>query len=298
VNTDEPRPRPRYRKKRGYTGHNRMGVWKLAYADFVTAMMAFFMVMWLLTQADLKLRSQIAMYFRSPGVLPGGAAINEEMNAARSRGPKIVSNDIVVVQGEGEERMLTGRAKEIEREVKQAAAEQPEMAKIVEQVHVDVTPEGLTIEVIDQAGTLLFDVSSAELKPQVVAVLQTIGPVLAKLPNPIQIGGHTDGRPFPAGSPMTNWQLAFHRADNARRVLEASGLRPGQIERVLSFADTKPLVPENPLADENRRLSILAVRRFPQPEADEGGPVTDELGVPVVPPATPAPAVPKPEPRR
>jgi chemotaxis protein MotB len=275
-----------------------MGVWKLAYADFVTAMMAFFMVMWLLTQADLKLRSQIAMYFRSPGVLPGGAAINEELNAARARGPKVVSNDIVVVQGEGEELMLTGRAKEIEREVKQAAAEQPDMAGIVDQVRVDVTPEGLTIEVVDQARTLLFDLSSAELKPQVVALLETIGPVLAKLPNPIQIGGHTDGRPFPAGSPMTNWQLAFHRADNARRVLEGSGLRAGQIDRVLSFADTKPLVPENPLADENRRLSILAVRRFPAPPvADEGGPVTDELRVPVVPPPTP-PAVPKSEHRR
>jgi chemotaxis protein MotB len=296
VNTEEPRPRVRVRKRRGYTGHNRMGVWKLAYADFVTAMMAFFMVMWLLTQADLKLRSQIAMYFRSPGVLPGGAAINEELNAARSRGPKIVSNDIVVVQGEGEEQMLTGRAKEIEREVKKAAAEQPDVAGIVDQVHVDVTPEGLTIEVVDQARTLLFDLSSAELKPQVVALLQKMGPVLAKLPNPIQIGGHTDGRPFPAGSPMTNWQLAFHRADNARRVLEASGLRSGQIDRVLSFADTKPLVAENPLADENRRLSILAVRRFPPPVADEGGPVTDELGVPIVPP--PAPAVPKAEPRR
>jgi chemotaxis protein MotB len=298
VNSDEPRPRQRIRKKRGYMVHNRMGVWKLAYADFVTAMMAFFMVMWLLTQADLKLRSQIAMYFRSPGVLPGGAAINEELNAARSRGPKIVSNDIVVVQGEGEERMLTGRAKEIEKEVKQAAAEQPALAGIVDQVHVDVTPEGLTIEVVDQARTLLFDLSSAELKPQVVAILQKIGPVLAKLPNQIQIGGHTDGRPFPAGSPMTNWQLAFDRADHARRVLEASGLRPKQIDRVLSFADTKPLVPENPLADENRRLSIVAVRRFPAPAADEGGPVTDELGVPVVPQPPPTPAVPKPEQRR
>lgn len=294
MNGDEPRPRLRVRKRRGYVGHGRMGVWKLAYADFVTAMMAFFMVMWLLTQADLKLRSQIAMYFRSPGVLPGGAAINEELNAARTRGPKVVSSEIFVVQGEGEEQMLTGRAREIEREVRRAAAAEPELASVVEQVRVAVGPDGLAIEVVDEARTMLFDLSSAELKPPVVALLRTIAPLLAKLPNPVQVGGHTDGRPFPADSPMTNWQLAFHRADNARRVLEASGLRAGQIDRVLSFADTQPLVADDPLADENRRLSILAVRRFPAPVAADGGPVTDELDVPLVPPPG-APAVPKPE---
>jgi chemotaxis protein MotB len=271
-----------------------MGVWKLAYADFVTAMMAFFMVMWLLTQADLKLRSQIAMYFRSPGVLPGGAAINEQLNASRSRVPKIVSNDIMVVQGEGEEEMLTGRAKEIEREVREAAAERPDLATVADQVRVDVTPDGLAIDVVDEARTLLFDLSSAELKPQVTALLQRMAPVLAKLPNPIHVGGHTDGRPFPPDSPMTNWQLAFHRADNARRVLETSGLRPGQVERVLSFADSEPLVADRPLADENRRLSILALRRFPAPVAEEGGPVTDELPVPAPADASP-PAVSKPE---
>jgi chemotaxis protein MotB len=294
VTGDEPRPRVRYRKRRGYTAHNRMGVWKLAYADFVTAMMAFFMVMWLLTQADLKLRSQIAMYFRSPGVLPGGASINEQLNASHSRAPKIVSNELMVVQGEGEEEMLTGRAKEIERTVKQAAAETPELATVADQVRVDVTPEGLAIQVVDEARTLLFDLSSAELKPQVVALLQRMAPVLAKLPNDVQVGGHTDGRPFPPDSPMTNWQLAFHRADNARRVLESAGLRAGQIDRVLSFADTQPLVADQPLADENRRLSILAVRRFPAPAPDDGGPVTDELPYPMLP--TP-PAVPKQEPR-
>jgi chemotaxis protein MotB len=285
-----PRRRVVRRKRQGYTGHTRMGVWKLAYADLVTAMMAFFMVMWLLTQADLKLRSQIATYFRSPGVLPGGAAINEELNAARPRTPKVVSSDTDVVAGEGEEQFLTGRAKDIEREVKRAAAEDPDLAAVADQVRVEVGSDGLTIEVVDEARTLLFDVSSAELKPSVVALLQRIAPVLASLPNDIQIGGHTDGRPFPPGSPMTNWQLAFQRADNARRVLEATGLRAGQIARVLSFADSQPLVPGDPMADANRRLSIVAVRRFPKPVAARGGPVTDELGA-----SDPAaPTVPKP----
>jgi chemotaxis protein MotB len=291
---EQPRRRIIVRKRRTYAGNGRMGVWKLAYADFVTAMMAFFMVMWLLTQADLKLRSQIAMYFRSPGVLPGGAAINEELNSARSRSPKVVSNDIVVVQSVGEEQSLSGRAKEIARAVERAAAEQPDLAPIADQVRVGLGRDGLTIEVVDQARTLLFDVSSAELKPQVVALLQRIAPTLANMPNTIQIGGHTDGRPFPAGSPKSNWQLSFERADAARRVLEGAGLRPGQVERVLSFADSDPLVPDDPMADENRRLTILAVRRYPAPPAvDPAGPVTDEL----VPSTPTAPAVPNPKPR-
>ncbi len=279
--SEQPRPRVIIRKRRTFGHNNRIGVWKLAYADFVTAMMAFFMVMWLLTQADLKLRSEIAKYFRSPGVLPGGAAINEEMNAARTRDPKVVTDDILVVQGEGEERVMKGRAKEIEKAVKQAAAEHAELAGIAEQVKVEVTPEGLQVEVVDQGRMLLFDLSSAELKPRVLELLRSIAPVLGKLPNTLQIGGHTDSRPFPSGSATSNWQLAFQRAENARRVLEASGLWPGQVERVVSFADVEPLDPSNPLADENRRLSILAVRRFPAPPANDGGPITDELTQPV-----------------
>ena len=279
---EEPRPRIVYRRRRGYTGYSRMGVWKLAYADLVTAMMAFFMVMWLMTQADLKLRSQIAMYFRSPGVLPGGASINEELNSARARGPRVVNDQLVVVQGESEQRVLSGRAEEIAREVKRIAAEQPDLAAMADQVRVGVGPEGLSIEVVDEARTLLFDRSSSDLKPQVVALLQRIAPELAKLPNQIRVGGHTDNRPFPPGSSMSNWQLAFQRADNARRVLEAAGLRTGQVDRVLSFADSQPLVPDDPAADANRRLTILAVRRYtaPTPADDHGTPVTDELGVP------------------
>jgi chemotaxis protein MotB len=292
VTGEEKRPRVVVRKRRGFGMHNRVGVWKLAYADFSIAMMAFFMVLWLMTQADLKLRSQIAMYFRNPGVLPGGAAINEQPNAARSRLPKVVSDDIVVVHGDREEQAFRKRAKEIARAVEAAAAEMPAVAEVAGQAQVRVGPEGLTFEIVDQAGTLLFDVASAELKPQVVEVLRRIAPVLAKLPNPLQVGGHTDARPFPAGSPQSNWQLAFARADAARRVLEGAGLRPGHIERVLSFADTQPLVPGDPLAPENRRLSILAVRREVPSKPVAEGPITRELR------AREAAGVPKSAPRR
>ena len=104
-----------------------------------------------------------------------------------------------------------------------------------------------------------------------MSLLKQLGRQLRRLPNRIQIGGHTDSRPFPPEVAMTNWDLAFARANNARRVLEASGLWPGQIHRVVGYADSEPLVPEDPLADENRRLSILAERMDPLPTA--GAPV-------------------------
>ena len=252
----------------------------MAYADFVTAMMALFIVLWLLTQADMRLRQQVAQYFRSPGVLSGGSMITSDVNEAKSREPKVVSKDIIIVQGKGEQERLEGEANEIKAAVARAAQENPEIAKLKDQVMVQVTDAGLVIEVVDKGRNLLFDLSSADLKPALVGLLRNIAGVLAQMPNRIHVGGHTDSRPFPPGSRMTNWELSFHRADAARRVLEASGLRPGQIERVIAYADSQPLVAENPLADENRRLSILAARREAAPPpacekpAEDVGPVS------------------------
>ena len=266
-------------KKKGHAAHHG-GAWKVAYADFVTAMMALFIVLWLLTQADMRLRQQIAQYFRSPGVLSGGSMITSDVNEAKSREPRVVSKDIIIVQGKGEQERLEGEANEIKAAVARAAQENPEIAKLKDQVIVQVTDAGLVIEVVDRGRNLLFDLSSAALKPGLVALLRNVAGVLAQLPNQIHVGGHTDSRPFPSGSHMTNWELSFQRADAARRVLETSGLRPGQVERVIAYADTQPLVPENPLADENRRLSILAARREAAPPpacerpAESEGPVS------------------------
>jgi chemotaxis protein MotB len=283
--SDEPRPRIVVKKKGGHGAHHG-GAWKVAYADFVTAMMALFMVLWLLTQADLKLRQQIAQYFRNPGVLVGGAMINAEMNEARSREPKVISMDVTVVSGDAEEELLQNRLREIEDIIEHEAAADPALEAIKDQVIVQVTEQGLSIQVVDKGRTMLFDLSSAELKPPVVKVLQSIAGQLGSMPNPIQIGGHTDSRPYANGSTMTNWELSFRRADNARRVLEANGLRRGQVERVLSYADSEPLVPENPLADENRRLSILAQRNAPPPKPTPGIAPGEE---PVVLPPDPLP---------
>jgi chemotaxis protein MotB len=253
-------------------------------------MMALFMVLWLLTQADVKLRSQIAQYFRDPGVLPGGQALSAEVNAALSRDPAVVEKDILVVAGKSvdkkqkrpdpnakklvqqqqqqpspaqvEQKALEQQAQAIEQAIAKVAAGDPKLAPLRDQVIITVTDAGLLIQVIDKAYNkqLLFDISSAELKPPLVELLRRVATILTTLPNHIQIGGHTDSRPYPAESTRTNWELSFERANNARRVLETNGLRVGQISRVLAYADSEPLVPENPLADENRRLTILAQR--------------------------------------
>jgi chemotaxis protein MotB len=278
ASAEDAKPRVIVRwKKKGHAAHHG-GAWKVAYADFVTAMMALFIVLWLLTQADMRLRQQIAEYFRSPGVLAGGAIVTDQSNEAKSREPKVVAKDIIVVQGKGEQERLEGEAEEIKKTIAQAAAQNPDLAELQDQVIVQVTDAGLSIQVVDKGKNLLFDLSSSELKPALVELLRYLAGVLGHIPNHLQIGGHTDSRPFPAGSRMTNWELSFQRADRARRVLETSGLRTGQVDRVLAFADSQPLVPDDPLADQNRRLSILAARTEAAPapacESAEDTPVS------------------------
>ena len=264
------------RKRPNHTAYHG-GAWKVAYADFVTAMMALFIVLWLLTQADMRLRQQIAQYFRDPGVLPGGAVVNPEASTSKSREPQVVAQEIILVQGDGEQKLLEGQKREIEEALAKAAEESPELAAIRDQVIVQVTDAGLSIQVVDKGRDLLFDVSSSKLKPALVELLKKLGDHLGRLPNPVQIGGHTDSRQYAPESGMTNWELAWERANAARKVLEANGLRPGQIHRVVGYADTEPLVPEDPLADENRRLSIVAERTSPPP-----GKATHDCEPPVV----------------
>ena len=257
-------------KKKGGHGGLHGGAWKVAYADFVTAMMALFIVLWLLTQADLQLRQDIARYFRNASVLSGGSMLGENVENAKSRESRPLEASLAMVQGTGEDlQALRGHAKSIERMIR----ESPELAEIKKHVQVAVTDEGLEIQIIDSGEkdgpNLLFDVSSAELKPELVTLLRKLAAQLGKLPNRLRIGGHTDARPFSPNSRLTNWDLAFKRADNARRILEESGLRPEQVLSIEAYASRKLLRPDDPLADENRRLSVLALREHPPKEEDE-----------------------------
>ena len=263
------------RKKKASHGAHHGGAWKVAYADFVTAMMALFIVLWLLTQADLQLRQNVAQYFRSQGVLSGGSFISNDGNEYKSREPRVVSKDILIVQGKGEQELLEGEKKQIEETIAKAASESPDLAALRDQVLVQVTDAGLSIQVVDKGRNLLFDLSSAALKLPLVELLKRLASDLGRLPQHVAVGGHTDSRPFSPEAGISNWELASARANNARKVLETHGLWPGQIHRVIGYADSEPLVPENPFAAENRRLSILAEREAPPPPPKEAGAPAD-----------------------
>src|SRR6187551_813371 len=263
------------KKKGGHAAHHG-GAWKVAYADFVTAMMAFFMVLWLVSQTDQETRTELSDYFRT-GVFTGAPSILNGGSGIQSRGyfDVVGSSHTQPEQVSFERVSLAVRAK-----ITQMVSEDPGLKDIRDQIKVSVTEEGLLIQILDGGQNLLFDSSSAELKPKLIEILGKIAPVLARLSNQIQVHGHTDARPFPTGSGRSNWQLSFERADRARAILEKSGLRSGQVSGVFAHGATALMKPDEPFAAENRRLSILAVRkgmekvaaRGEAPDGDDGGP--------------------------
>jgi chemotaxis protein MotB len=272
-------------KRRRDHGRHHGGAWKVAYADFVTAMMALFIVLWLLTQADLALRQSIARYFRNASVLSGGSMVGDGTQPARATESRPLEAQLALVQGTGQDlEALRGHAKTIEKMLQDS----PDLERIKELVQVGITSEGLEIQIVDSAVVgrkdLLFDVGSSDLKPELVKLLRKLAAHLGQLPNRLRIGGHTDARPFGSASGLTNWDLAFMRANNARKVMEGNGLRPEQVLSVEAFESRQLLKPDDPLAEENRRLSVVALRR--EQDAESGDPVpTQQSSVPEAAPA-------------
>jgi chemotaxis protein MotB len=241
------------KKAKGHGHHG--GAWKVAYADFVTAMMALFMVLWLVSQTDSSTRAVLSHFFRT-GVFSGsGHVIGEGLptEAAPVPGggtPRLrEANDFLVA------------ASAIEGALRDALATGDEADPLDGNVEVTVMQEGLLIQISDGGDGMVFGLSSSDLTPAIRDFLERIGPVLGGLDNQLRVHGHTDARPFPAGSDFDNWDLSFARADAARAVLEQSGVRPGQIVGVLAHGASEPLPGRDPMSPENRRLSILAVRR-------------------------------------
>jgi len=274
----------KWKKKKGHGGGHHGGAWKVAYADFITCMFALFLVLWLLTQADLKLRQELARYFRNAGVQSGGSMLGDKLEQAKTDHNRPLEAALTIVQGAGEElEALRGQAKQIQEALEHGS----EFDAIKDHVKVEVTGEGLEIQVVDSGTSgrkgLLFDLSSSALKPELIALLKELATHLKTLPNHIEIGGHTDARPYAATAGLSNWDLSFARANNARAVLEQAGIRPNQILRISAYGSERPLNAANPLADENRRLSILA-RREKNEKVEAPGPASVGLGgQPVVP---------------
>jgi chemotaxis protein MotB len=253
-NESEKKPRRRIKKVKGHGGHHG-GAWKVAYADFVTAMMALFLVLWLVSQADTKVKQAIAQYFRSPGVF---ATVDGGVLA----GPSKLSKEPTLLTSQQDEQALSGAAALLQKEF----SSKPEFSKFRDRVKIQMTEEGLRIDILEKAERVSFDSGSAALSPEAQSFLKEIAAVICSLPNPIIVGGHTDRHLFPPNSTYTNWELSADRANAARRKLEASCDLSSRIRRVMGYADTEPLLPDDPYAPANRRISLVVMRLAPPPK--------------------------------
>ena len=241
------------RKKQAHAHHG--GAWKVAYADFVTAMMAFFLVMWLAAQ-DSTIRTAIAGYFQEPGLLP-----HEQSNGIVASGQGGIDNagmPTVIprkAQGmlEAEQQALVAAAEHIKQHMAQFGGGGP----LKGQVEITITNEGLRIELVDRSQSSFFDTGSSVLAGDSEKILTAIGTEVGKLANTVVVEGHTDSAAYQHGQTYDNWNLSTDRANVARRVLVQSGVRPDQLKGIRGFADTALRYQDQPLDPRNRRVSIL-----------------------------------------
>lgn len=244
----------RFKKVEGGHGHHG-GAWKVAYADFVTAMMALFMVLWLLASTDAASRKEISQYFRT-GILPEG---DLSMNRASQVTPSVIEQSPQPPPPEDESaiQVNTETAKQISNKLDRLAALDADMAQVIRNVRIKVTSEGVLIETIDEDEGLLFDVSSSKLSPALEKFLKAFAPMVAKLNRPVEINGHTDARPFASSARKDNWDLSYERAVAARQILEANGVAPKLVVGLFARGSSQLYTPDQPLNAQNRRLSFL-----------------------------------------
>ncbi len=243
----------RVKKRGGHEAHHG-GAWKVAYADFVTAMMALFIVLWIIAN-NVTIRTSVADYFRDPaGVHKTSSGVLNGINAIKpfSDPPSAAP----AVQPKLPEQSEVERLREEGEKLVKAIAALPDLARFKDQIQITITQEGLRIELIEQSEGLFFDIGSSHLKADAVQLLKLIGSRIGTFPNQVVIEGHTDSRPY-VRSGYNNWDLSSDRANSARRVLEEGGIRDHQITGVNGYADRRLKNPEKPLDFSNRRVTIL-----------------------------------------
>lgn len=226
------------RKKRIH-GRHHGGAWKVAYADFVTAMMSLFIVLWLTSTSD-QVKKSVAQYFNDPK----GTTTLQGTN-------RNGSGNSVPLDRNGMERL--------KQQLLQAAQQMPNFDRLKNQVEITAEQDGLRIELLEQPGGTFFKSGSAEPTPALRDFLKAISPELGKLPNRISIEGHTDSVPYSSNSAYTNWELSADRANAARRLMQSSGIAPGQVREVRGFADQLPRIAGNPADPSNRRVTLIIV---------------------------------------
>jgi|SRR5579864_3946763 len=224
------------RRKSSHGGHHG-GAWKVAYADFVTAMMALFIVLWLLN-ASKKVQLAVGGYFKDP---TGSAK-------------KIGSN----MQGAGENFILTrDNMPELKHQLQMTIRQMSNFDRLKSHIEMTVTAEGLRIEMMESAAGTFFDSGSAQLNSDGHELLITLAQELGKIPNKISIEGHTDSNPYSGSPNYGNWELSADRANAARRLMQGNGVRGDQVTQVRGFADQRLRKPADPFDPSNRRISLI-----------------------------------------
>ncbi len=264
----DSKPRRRRAAAAGHHGGGHHGgAWKVAYADFATAMMAFFLLMWILNAASKDKKQALANFFRAEGPFRIASA---SVGGGVVQGGSGVMKDLskFAVKPSAGEAELNRARKELEEKIKQS----PELKEYAGQVTVRIAPEGLVIDMHEEAQHELFAVGSAKPSPGFERLLAAIADTIAPLAFPIQIEGHTDARAYGAVSAAySNWELSANRANASRRELVAGGLAEGKMVRVIGLADALPLDPANPNGAINRRISIIVLNKQAEAAMRSGG---------------------------
>jgi chemotaxis protein MotB len=238
------------KKVSGHGGHHG-GAWKVAYADFVTAMMALFIVLWL-TSADKEVKEAVASFFNNPtgpGKLTGLAA------AGAGNAIELPKEDMA----------------KLREKIQQALAQTPNFRDLKDHVEITITADGLRIELLETEAGMFFESGRAVPTERGSELLVRLAEELGKMPNGMLIEGHTDSKPFGGDGVYSNWELSSDRANAARKLMEAHGLRPEQVEQVRGYADRQLRHPEDPEHPSNRRISVIVQYLVPPKEKPEAG---------------------------
>ncbi len=300
-------------RKGGHAKHG--GAWKIAYADFVTAMMAFFLLMWLLGSTTEGDKKGIADFFNSPlkVSLMGGTGSGDSSSVVHGGGADLSRSTGQVKDGDvpAKRRLLNLKALQAEQKrvelsklealkarVEAALAASPKLASMKDQIKLDMTRDGLRIQITDEQNRPMFDSGSAIVKPYMRELLREIGHVLSEVPNHITLEGHTDAQPYGAGDRgYSNWELSSDRANASRREIGAGGLPEDRMLLVQGMASSKLFLPDEPQSPMNRRISIIVMNHEAEERLLRIVPTLDEaeiaatLGEPSPAPGSPGPTL-------
>lgn len=238
------------RRKAHPGGAHHGGAWKVALADFMTAMFALFLVLWIVTQST-DIRSAVAGYFQDPlgradqfgsSILPGSGA------QAATVQPPLTNTQVLDVR--------RNRLQTAARRLREQLEKVPDLSAVRDNIRIEVTSEGLRIQLIEDARGVFFETGSANPSPRGREILALVGAELGRLEMPVLIEGYTDARPYPYSSTYSNWELSADRANSARRILSDHGLAANQVEQIRGWADRRLADPRDPYAPGNRRVTI------------------------------------------